>query len=302
MTEPLTAPVFHISRASLHDGDGIHTVVYLKGCPLHCLWCHNPEGLSAAPQILFRPARCIGCGRCLALCGCHSLQDGQHIYDRAACTACGRCADACPNEALTLCGGLQTADGVFRQVQKDAAYFAATGGGITLSGGECLLYPAFCAALLEKCRAAGIRTCAESCFAVPWENIAAVLGLLDLLYVDLKHPDAEAHRQLTGQDNTRILENLTRAAALHNNIRVRIPLIPGVNDADDTLCRAAALLGKIGGGLRAVEPLKYNPLASSKYASLGREARLFGQPQTDETLEHKRAVLRAALPEGIAVL
>ena len=148
------ATVFHIARCSLHDGDGLRTVVYLKGCPLRCRWCHNPEGLSCGSSILYRATRCIGCGRCLQQCPAHhQLRQGTHVYLRQGCTACGACADVCPNEALSLCGEERSAEQVFLQVVKDLPYYRQSGGGLTVSGGECLLYPDFVAELLRLCRA-----------------------------------------------------------------------------------------------------------------------------------------------------
>jgi pyruvate formate lyase activating enzyme len=187
-----TAPVFDISRASLHDGPGVRTVVYLKGCPLRCLWCHNPEGQSPQAQILYHAAKCIGCGRCAAVCslGLHNADGGgRHIFNRSCCIGCGCCAEACPTGALTICGKNMAATEVMAEVKKDKRYFDATGGGVTLSGGEALLYPDFTAELFRYCRVAEIHTAIETSLHAPRENLGKLLPLTDLLIADFKHSD-----------------------------------------------------------------------------------------------------------------
>ena len=258
-----------ITRASLHDGPGVRSVAYCKGCPLACLWCHNPETQRAGAEILRRADKCIGCGRCLEVCpACHSLRDGALVYDRQPCHSCGRCADACPGEALTLCGARWAPDTLAAELLKDKAYHVR-------SGGECLLYPDYVTALLERLRAARVHCVIESALCVPWAHVERVVALTDAFLIDIKHMDPETHRRVTGQSNETILANLARLAAVHPDITIRVPLIPGVNDAFENLLQTAQFAITTGGGIRAMELLRYNPLGQAKYAALGRDATLF---------------------------
>lgn len=273
----LTACITNISRGSLHDGPGVRTVVYLKGCGLRCAWCHNPETFHSSPLLLYAPGKCIHCGRCVFLCPeCHKIDKDQMVYLREHCTVCGRCADACPSGALTLCGEEMDVEAVLRQVRKDAHFYIESGGGITLSGGECLLYPEFCRQLLMKCRQEGIGTAVESALFVPFAHVESVAPLVDIFFADVKLPDAARHRLYTGQDNHRILDNLQRLTNMHKNVILRIPLIPGVNDSLSDMDAFADVISPLGNGVRGVELLRYNYLASGKYALAGMKYRSFG--------------------------
>jgi glycyl-radical enzyme activating protein len=298
----IKAPVFNIARASLHDGRGIRTVVYLKGCPLRCAWCHNPEGIGRKPEILYHESRCIRCGRCISLCpDRHKISNGGAVYLRRGCTACGNCAEACPAEALVLCGEEMTPEALFEEIARDSIYYGDSGG-VTFSGGESLLYPEFIAETLKKCRDAGINTAVETSLCVPAGNIKKVIGLTDTFIVDIKHADSEMHRALTGRDNARILENLSFLSAAHSDILIRIPLIPGQNDGEENLVRTAALINSFGPGIKAVELLKYNNLAQNKYAAAGKRYRDFGSPQSDAEIKSKTELVKKHLRDGIAVL
>lgn len=299
----LTAPISNISRSSLHDGPGIRSVVYLMGCSMRCRWCHNPENLSAAPKILFAPVKCIGCGRCLTVCPEHHIyQDGKHVYLREGCSACGRCAEACPVGALTLCGQNMTVNDVLKTVLKDKVYYDRSGG-VTLSGGENLLYPDFVRELLTALKAEGIHTAIETALHVPWKNVESVLNTVDLVFADLKIADSARHKQYTGVDNRLILDNLRRLTDAHPHVIVRIPLIPFVNDTVEDMSRFGEILSDMGKGLKAVEPLKYNPLAEAKYAMTGLPYTDFGRdPQSDVVLDTLKTALRQALPACIEVL
>ena len=299
----MTARIIQIARASLHDGPGLRTVVYLKGCSLRCEWCHNPEGQSSDSEIFFYPSKCIGCGRCVAACPSHfSISGGVLHYDRSGCIGCGGCARRCPSQALSLCGTEMSCDEVMEEIRRDALYYGYSGGGVTMSGGECLLYPAFCAELIGLCRGEGIHTALESALFIPWTSAEPVVRSADLLIADIKHPDSSAHRRLTGRPNDLIVENLSRAARIHDHILVRIPLIPGENDDERSLTAAASLLNGICGGIRAVELLKYNSMAAGKYTALGMPSPAVRSAQSDGEMEGKARFLRGWLREEIRVI
>ena len=299
----ITAPVFNIARTSLHDGSGIRTVVYFKGCPLACKWCHNPEGINPAPEILFYESRCIKCGRCVEACPeHHSIINGFITYDRVGCISCGSCAEVCPAEALLLCGEYMTVGDVFSELCRDAEYYDKSGGGVTFSGGECLLYPDFLLELLKRCRTAGINTVVESAFFIPIANILKIFEYVDTFIIDIKHSDTVKHKELTGQGNETILKNISYVSRIHNDILIKIPLIPGATDDDETLVKTAELLNTFSAGIKAVELLKYNDLAKNKYTSLCRPFISFGKPQSDEELRDKASVLFSSLTPMIQVL
>lgn len=282
----LMATISNISRASLHDGPGIRTVVYLKGCGLRCAWCHNPETLSAETEILYAPTKCIHCGKCVAVCpNHHIIRDDHMVFLRDGCQKCGHCADLCPAGALSICGQRYSIDDVMVQIRKDLHYYQQSGGGVTLSGGECLLQADFCAALLQKCKEVGIHTCIETALFAPWHAIEKVLPLCDCIFADCKIADPEKHKQYTGQDNCLILENLRKLAdAAGKKVTVRIPLIPGVNDSAEDIQGFAACLQPFAGKLAGIEVLRYNNLAQGKYQQLEKDYTNFGDLQTDEAL------------------
>lgn len=275
----MEAPIFSISRCSLHDGNGIRTVIYFKGCSMRCIWCHNPESHNPQPEILFYPDRCIGCGRCIRHCiqGAHINDNGIHTISRSLCTSCGICAYECPSNALMMCGENMDVQSVMNIIMRDKPYFSRSEGGVTFSGGECLLYPDFLKELEEKCKTAQINTAIETALNVPWENLKKLIELTDTFYCDLKHSDSNIHQKLTGVGNELILENLFRLSEVHKNIIVRIPLIPNVNDSDDNLRKTAELISGCG-GIQGIELLKYNNLSSGKTAALGKTFQSFGQP------------------------
>lgn len=283
----VTAPVTNIARCSLHDGPGVRTVVYLKGCGLRCAWCHNPETLDGNKRILYIKSKCIHCGKCIELCPEHHRIDGDDmVFDREGCTACGRCAASCPSLALNLCGETKTVEEVFEEIEKDAHYYTASGGGVTFSGGECLLHSEFVFEVAKLCRENHISTVVESAFFVPWESVERVLPYIDLFYADLKIADSSKHRLYTGQGNENIIANISKLSRIHHNVIVRIPLIPGVNDSMDDIAGFGQIIKTFGEGIKAVELLKYNNLAESKYDIAGMEYTKFADnSQTDEDMK-----------------
>jgi pyruvate formate lyase activating enzyme len=292
--------ITEIQRFSVHDGPGIRTTVFFKGCNLRCFWCHNPETHRPEPELQLQLERCIACGACFAVCetGAHQMVDGERVFERAKCVACGRCAQECYAEALTLVGRRVDVAEVMREVLADRPFYANSGGGVTLSGGEPLLQPAFCEALLTACRKEGIHTAVETAANVPWERIKALLPLLDLVMLDIKVLDETLHREATGVGNERILANVERLGTTDKPLIVRTPVIPGVNDTQDAIAAIARFASRLP-NLVYYELLPFHPMAASKYDSLGREyaARTLARP-TPETIE---TLAEGARLSGIAV-
>ena len=278
-----TGLVFDIEKFAIHDGPGIRTTVFLKGCPLHCQWCHNPESQRPQTEIFFTPEKCIGCGWCFRACpaGCHVMRDGCHVFDRAACRHCGRCAEKCYAEALEKVGREMTTDEVLAEVMKDKMFYDNSNGGITLSGGEPLAQFAFTRELLRKAQTAGLHVCLETCGYAPWEHLRELVPLVDLFLFDVKAMDPERHREFTGQDNRLILENLRRLDAAGAAIVLRCPLVPGVNDDQAHLAGIAELANALS-QVQEIHLEPYHPLGVGKSARLGREARLPRQEFTEE--------------------
>lgn len=270
-TDPRTGIIFDVQRYSIHDGAGIRTLVFLKGCPLRCWWCCNPESQSPATELAVNPVRCIRCGLCADACPADAIpfaEEGTVSPDRARCTTCGACVDVCPMAGRTLHGRVVTVDGLLREVERDRIFYRASGGGVTVSGGEPLLQAAFVADFLRACRERGIDTAIETCGHVPWEDFARVLAHTDTVLFDIKQVDAAAHRRLTGVDNGLILANLRRAAECGARIIVRMPLIPKCNADPDTI-RAVADLAR-GLAIAELHLLPYHGLGEAKYHALGK--------------------------------
>ena len=266
------ALVFNIQRFSINDGPGIRTNVFFKGCPLNCLWCHNPESKSAGPELCFVQAKCIGCGRCLAECPgrCHSLDDaGRHLIDRKKCLACRKCSDFCVG-ALEIMGREMTVEEIIDEVMKDEAFYRASGGGMTVSGGEPMIHFPFLPRLLSAARGKGLTNCVETCGFAPWERFEEILPLTDLFLYDCKETDPARHREYTGVGNGLILDNLAKLDRAGAQIVLRCPVIPGLNDREDHFDGIARLADSLENVLRIdVEP--YHPLGKSKCENLGRE-------------------------------
>lgn len=280
-----TGLVFNIQRFSIHDGPGIRTTVFLKGCSLRCFWCHNPEGLRATPEILFSPDRCIGDGECAAVCPQHAHEfDGKlHIYHRDLCTACGQCVDVCYAEALEISGRKMTVDQVVAEVLQDRAFYETSGGGVTLSGGDPLVQRAFSRAILFRCKAEGLHTALETAANCRWQDLESLLPVTDLMMMDLKQMDPEKHRAATGVSNQRILANARRLAELGVSLIFRVPVVPTVNDTVESIAAIAGFvrdltaLGKARGHYASDRPslelLPFHRMAGNKYERLGMEHR-----------------------------
>jgi len=273
----VTGTVFNIQRFSVHDGPGIRTVVFIKGCSLRCIWCSNPESLSCRVQLGFNADRCIGIDKCTACFEAAPDAEAFVLRDRRVVGLRSerpdeylRCADACPTGALKAWGRQTTVGEVIREVLADRAYYAESGGGLTLSGGEALIQRRFAAELLKAAHAEGINTCVETALNYRGDVLDEVLPLVDLFLCDLKHMDAEAHRRYTGVSNEGILGNLRRLVASGASVVIRIPVVPGHNGTERNL-RATArfIVDELGGRVRQIQLLPFRKLGEEKYASLG---------------------------------
>ncbi len=265
----LTGTILRIARFAIHDGPGIRTTVFLKGCPLRCAWCHSPESQRPAPEFMPQPDRCIRCGSCTAACP-HAVLPAA-VADSAApagCTTCGACAEACPTGARELVGHETTVDALMALVERDRIFYDESGGGVTFSGGEPLLQPEFLLEAAASCRVAGIHVAVDTCGHADPEILLAVAREADLFLFDLKIVDRETHRRFTGVPNDLILSNLERLAALHPRVIVRFPLIPGVNDDEGNITALGALLASFR--LTRVDVLPYHRAGLAKYHRLHR--------------------------------
>ena len=297
-------PIAAIRRLTLHDGPGTRTTVFVKGCPLHCRWCHNPECISATPQLLFHDNLCVGCGKCAAVCpeGCHAFPGDSeagpptvcHSIDRSRCRLCGRCVDACWHGALEICGRDFTPESLLPLLLRDAAFYES-GGGVTVSGGEPLLYAEAVARLFALLREHGVRTALDTCGEAPWGAFETVLPFADLVLFDIKGMDAERHRANTGHGNEQIHDNLRRLGECGVPVEVRMPVVPGCNDGEGEFEAAAELLAQIP-SLVAVRLLPYRSLARSKYRAAGMSDTMPDAPTPDATfLETRAAILQSRL-------
>lgn len=285
--------VSNIQRFSLTDGSGIRTTVFFKGCNMKCNWCHNPETLSGAPQLMFYTGKCIGCGKCFAACpvGAHSTVDGKHVIDREKCISCGKCAAVCYAEALVMCGKEMTVDEVMHELRQDKAYYDSSAGGVTLSGGEVLCQRDFAMALTDACHSEGIQVALETNLCFSWEHIKLLAEKVDLIMCDLKLFDEQKHKENTGVSNKNIIENILRLDELGIPVVVRTPLIPGVTDSEENI-RSVAEYIKDMKHLFRYELLNFNPLGEGKYKSLGAENRYEAvRPHGEQKLSELRAIL-----------
>jgi len=266
--------IFHIMRYSLHDGPGIRTAVFFKGCPLSCWWCHNPESQNSDPDVLYTLDRCRLCGDCLAACPHGAIERATAaITVNQLCQRCGVCVDACAAEARTVAGRRMTAGEVVAEAERDRVFFDESGGGITLTGGEPFSQPELLEAVLLGCRERRIHTAIETCGAAPRDEFLRIAGLADLVMFDLKAMDPERHREYTGAPNRNILENL-EALAAERPVIVRIPVVPGVNDGPGEVAAMCEFLSRLK--VERVDLLPYHRAGTEKYRRLGREYRMEG--------------------------
>jgi len=290
---PLRGLVFDIQRAALHDGPGVRTTVFLKGCPLRCAWCHNPESWRGVAEISFAQDDCRHCLACSPVClnDAHVEQAGKHALDRSRCFACGTCVETCEHGVLALVGREMTVPEVMSVVERDNPFYSRSGGGLTVSGGEPLSQPEFTRALFVAAKNHTIPTCLDTSGEGRVEDLEAVLPFVDLVLFDYKATGADRHRALTGSDGTRILQNLDRLLMRGVRVILRAPLVPGVNDEPAHLDAIAAIWS--GGGIEAVEVMPYHALGRDKRRRLGRP----GGPDWPSATDEQAGAWLAALAE-----
>ncbi len=258
----MTGCIFDIMKYSVHDGPGIRTTVFLKGCPLNCWWCHNPEGQALKPEIMLWPNRCIGCGECQKACQFQAIAHPEN------CTQCGKCAEVCPAEARVLVGRTMSIEETLHEIEKDMVFYRQSGGGVTFSGGEPLMQPDFLEAMLKVCRQREIHTALETTGYARPETLLRLSSLVDLFLYDLKLMDDAAHRKYTGVSNRMIIENLKMLAENQARIIARVPIIPGINDDQKNINDIGELLTSLK--LNEVHLLPYHRAGTDKYRRLNR--------------------------------
>lgn len=283
-----TGLVFAIERCSLHDGPGIRTTVFLKGCPLQCVWCHNPESIAARPELYFLHERCRRCGACVTACphGCHELSVDEHSIERAICDACGRCVEACPAAALEIKGRTMSVEDVLAEVIRDRDYYEESGGGMTLSGGEPMAQYGFSYELLAGARKQGIHTCIETSAYAPRDRLLAIAPVVSLFLIDWKDTDSARHREWTGVPNERIRENITALDAAGAAILLRCPIVPGCNARPDHFRGIAALANELT-HVAGIDVMPYHPMGRSKCARIGKQYGLRDDGFTDESVAER---------------
>lgn len=296
----LSAPVFNIQTYSIHDGPGIRVTVFVKGCPLHCVWCANPESHSAHSQLMTFSVKCTACGRCIPVCPNKAIAPGTaggkavSVTDRALCDNCGACVAVCPAEAREISGKRMTVREVLDKVKPDKLFMDASGGGMTLSGGECLMHPDFSEALLYAAQREGIHTAVESCCYAGREVIDRIFRFVDLGLLDIKHMDSARHEQYTGVPNTVILENIRHVCRdLRVPVIIRVPTVPGYNDSTENISATARFVAEELGPGVPVHLMPYHRLGESKNESLGKKMNLGIEIPDDGRMQELKALVES---------
>ena len=297
-----TGILFNVQRFSVHDGPGIRTTLFFKGCPLRCQWCHNPEGYRARPELSFQAAKCIGCGACLAACpsGAHTSQQGAHVILRERCTACGACAAACPTGALAILGQTYTAQQAADAAARDMPFYGEEGGA-TFSGGEPLAQPEFALAVARLLRERGISLCIETSGYGSPQTLREIAPYTRLFLFDIKETDAQRHQAFTGVDNALILDNFRMLDNMGAKTLLRCPVIPGVNDREAHFAAIAAL-ANTAKHVTGIELEPYHPLGLSKREQLGRQdGYALRTSLAREALEPYRAQMQALTDVPVSI-
>lgn len=293
--------VFNIQQFSVHDGPGIRTIVFLKGCPLHCPWCSNPESQSTAPELAWSSSKCMGCHLCMATCPQKVITQGNNgeiKINRDLCQKCFKCTEACPTTALRVFGKKMSIEEVLREVESDSAFYRRSEGGMTLSGGEPLLQADFAINLLKEAKCHGIKTAIETCGCVEWSAMEQACHLLNTVIYDIKCIDATKHKRHTGVTNEQILGNFEKMCRQfpHLPILARTPIIPGFNDSEDDVLAIIDFIKQFPNV--TYELLPYHRLGQPKYISLGREYPLGDVKLSDETFNHLKLVAKERFEKG----
>ena len=289
--------IFNVQHYSIHDGPGIRTTVFMKGCALRCLWCQNPESQSTRPELFFDSEQCKGCGTCVQACpeGAIELYDGRSWTNRKLCMGAGKCAEVCPHEARNVMGRYVTAEEIFKQVAGDAIFYQRSGGGVTLSGGEPLAQPRFAMSLLKLCKDASIHTALDTCGYAPWDTVRQVLDYVDLVLYDFKHMDPVEHEKCTEVSNDLILDN---ARKIHHELSIpilaRVPIIPGYNDSVENIEATARFIATELGNSIKVHLLPYHRLGETKYERLEKPGKSVSiEPPSEERMSGLKKIVES---------
>jgi pyruvate formate lyase activating enzyme len=298
-----TGVIFDIKRFAVHDGPGIRTTVFFKGCPLRCVWCHNPESMKIQRQIVFFDNKCIGCGECYKRCkngAVITTPEGRQYY-RDKCTLCGTCVEYCYAEATVMQGKIASVDEVVDEVKKDIPFYENSGGGVTLSGGEPTMQPEFCIAILDACKKAKMHTALDTSGFVKTEILKEIMKYVDLVLYDIKHTDPQKHKEWIGVSNELILYNLRQTNSMEIPIEIRIPTIPDINDSEENLSEVAKLVNSLN-SVERVRLLPYHRLGEGKYSRLEMEYKLKGLESPNKArMEELVQILKSKITRDIPV-
>lgn len=305
-TAILSGIVFNVQRFSIHDGSGIRTLVFMKGCPLRCRWCSNPEGLSHQPQVFDDPLKCIGCGACLKACPEQAIRETPGFpIDRYKCTGCGKCAKFCPSNAKTITGEIKSVDDIVEIVKRDEPFYSHSDGGVTMGGGEILAQPAFVWEVLRRCREMGVSTAVETSGFGAWEWLSKIAEQCDIIHYDIKAIDPDRHRAVTGVSNELILDNLEkldRQLSVMNpmpKLVLRLPIVGNYNLTEAFIDEAGDYIRENLGSYHLVELLPFHNFGEQKYKKLGMPYELEGSPNTKP--EALAAYARLLADKGLPV-
>ena len=280
----MTGEIFDIKHFAVHDGPGIRTTVFFKGCPLKCVWCHNPEGISTKRQLGFIEHKCVNCGNCSAVCptDAHSMKNGIHVLDRSKCILCGKCTSECRANALLIYGKVTDANSLIKELVEDADFYRSSNGGVTLSGGECLIQADFCAELLRELKIRKIHTAVDTCGCVSRQAFDRVIEYTDLFLYDIKAIDEDVHIKCTGYSNKIILENLKYIDSKNKKTEIRYPYVPNYNSGQ---AKKIAEFARSLKNIVKISVLPYHNYAASKYKSLSLKNTLPTTLPSDKELE-----------------